>query len=240
MPCNRPRRLTPPRAEVQITPTIPAGELRPGRGTARMPTRQRVDRLRERTHVRQPGDTVPATVATRQPERPPHRKVHRPPRPAQLVGDLAARLAAADDQDRARWQLGRAEARDDLVAAHETVGAVAGIRQAGQPEMPVGRDQAQRIPAPCPPVLGDATLFEHDMVAVEGPEVIAQRQPRRPAPDNRHLGTWVALVPAHTRSAADGSVATTISLGNPRCVMTSRRSTTKPARSTKAPSRKGR
>ena len=64
-------------------------------------------------------------------------------------------------RDRARVAV---DERDDLRHRPEAVGIVAVVAEAGQPALPVGRQQAERIPALGAPRVGDLAALEHDMV----------------------------------------------------------------------------
>src|SRR5687768_16672062 len=92
------------RAEV-VAP-VAAGQLRvslTGPGAAR----QLVDGPLEPAHCPQPTRDVPAPIAPRQPPTPPYAEVEPSSGAHEFLGDLAARLAAADDEHRSgrqgRW-----------------------------------------------------------------------------------------------------------------------------------------
>ena len=61
----------------------------------------------------------------------------------------------------------RGEARDELdhlAHGHVAVGIGAVVAMAGQPALPVRREQAQRIPALVPPGIRDLAALEHDVI----------------------------------------------------------------------------
>jgi len=59
------------------------------------------------------------------------------------------------------------------MANHETVGIVAFVRKARQLALPVGRDQAKRVPALGTPRMASALLLEYDMIDSDAFEIPA-------------------------------------------------------------------
>jgi hypothetical protein len=53
---------------------------------------------------------------------------------------------------------------DDLAAQHEAMGIVAGIRETRQPALPIGRDEAERVPALGAPGVAADMAFEDQML----------------------------------------------------------------------------
>ena len=74
-------------------------------------------------------------------------------------GDLGVRLHRRVD----RVGVG-GDVVDHLGHRHVAVGIVALVAVAGQAAQPVGREQAQRIPALRPPGVGDLAALEHDVI----------------------------------------------------------------------------
>ncbi len=68
------------------------------------------------------------------------------------------------------------------------VGIVALIAVAGQPALPVGRQQAQRIPALGTPCMGDLTALQHDMIDGALRQAPAHRQAGLAAADDNGCG----------------------------------------------------
>ena len=64
----------------------------------------------------------------------------------------------------------------DLGHRDEAVGIVALVAEAGQPALPVGREQAERVPALGPPRVGDLAALEHHVVDGALGEAPAHRQ----------------------------------------------------------------
>ena len=117
---------------VEVASAVAARQLRV-RPAGPRAGRQVVDGPVEPAHRPQPEREVPAPVAARRPPTAADRQVDRPPRAPQLLGDLAARLAAADHQHRPGRQ-GRRVAvgvGDDL----RDVGRQ--VRRAGRDERPL-------------------------------------------------------------------------------------------------------
>ena len=73
---------------------------------------------------------------------------------------------------------------DDLWHRHEPVGVVTLIGVAGEPALPVGREQAQRIPPLRPPRVGDLAALDHHVVDGALGKAAAHRQPAMAGPDD--------------------------------------------------------
>ena len=71
----------------------------------------------------------------------------------------------------------RDDERDHLGHRHEAVGIVAVVTIAGQPALPVRRQQPQRVPAFAAPGVGDLAAFEHHVIDRALAEAAARRQP---------------------------------------------------------------
>ena len=85
--------------------------------------------------------------------------------------------------ERARVAL---EVADERPAPEEAVG-VGGRRGAGQPVEPVRGQERERVPALAAPALPHAAALEHDVVAAEPGQLVAERQPGLPGPDDDGL-----------------------------------------------------
>ena len=81
---------------------------------------------------------------------------------------------------------------DDLGHRHEAVGIVAVVAEAGQPALPVRREQAQRVPALGPPRVGDLAALEHHVVDRALGEAAAHRQPGVAGADDDGRGAHAA------------------------------------------------
>src|SRR6185436_13871826 len=68
----------------------------------------RVDGLIRETRLHEPVDDLAAAIPAGEPGAPPYGEIDLPSRGQQLIGDLATRLAASDDQHGAGGQLRRA------------------------------------------------------------------------------------------------------------------------------------
>ena len=84
-------------AGVTVVSAVVPGDRRVA-GESRRRSRQRVHRLVEKPDLESPVQVVVPAVPTREPGAAARREVDAPPGPQELVGDLAARLAAADDE----------------------------------------------------------------------------------------------------------------------------------------------
>ena len=73
---------------------------------------------------------------------------------------------------------------DHLGHRHEAVGIGAFITIAGQPGLPVGRQQPQRVPALAAPGVGHLPALEHDVIDRALTEAAAGRQPGVPGSDD--------------------------------------------------------
>ena len=79
----------------------------------------------------------------------------------------------------------RGEARDELdhlAGGHVAVGIGAVVVMPGQAALPVGREQAQRVPALAPPRVGDLAALEHDVIDRSVGEEAAERRGRHGRP----------------------------------------------------------
>jgi hypothetical protein len=65
------------------------------------------------------------------------------------------------------------EVLHDLVFFHEAVRIVALVGPAGQGALPVGGDEAEAVPALGAPAMGEAVLFQHQVVYALLLEIIA-------------------------------------------------------------------
>ena len=73
---------------------------------------------------------------------------------------------------------------DHLGHRHEAVGIGAFVAIAGQPALPVRRQQPQRIPALAAPGVGHLAALEHDVIDRALAEAAARRQPGVPGADD--------------------------------------------------------
>ena len=73
---------------------------------------------------------------------------------------------------------------DDLGHRHEAVGVVAVVAPAGQPGLPVRREQAERVPALGPPRVRHLTALEDHVVDRALGEAATHRQPGVAGPDD--------------------------------------------------------
>ena len=74
----------------------------------------------------------------------------------------------------------------DGVATHEPLGVVAGVGKARQLALPVGGDEAKRVPPFGAPGVGDLVLLQHDVVKAPALQAIAHRQPRLATADHNY------------------------------------------------------
>src|ERR1700758_2542279 len=72
---------------------------------------------------------------------------------------------------------------DDLIAPHEPVGVLAGVRAARQLHRPVRRNQAEAVPA-ITPRLADPASVEHDVLDPEPRQLVADGEPGLARPDH--------------------------------------------------------
>ena len=105
-----------------------------------------------------------------------------PPRPLIGVDDVAVRRRP-HRRDRRSALNGRRDhpgvaldERDDLGHRHEPVRVIAVVGQSGQPALPVGRQQPQRVPTLRLPRVRDVAAFQHDVVDRPCGQVPAHRQ----------------------------------------------------------------
>ena len=80
----------------------------------------------------------------------------------------------------------------DLVTRHEAVRIRPVVGMARQPAAPVGRDEAEALPAPAPGLAHTAAL-EHDMGHVPGRELEAHGEPGLAGADYDHVGAVAHL-----------------------------------------------
>ena len=105
-----------------------------------------------------------------------------PPRPLIGVDDIAVRRRPHRRDSRSalngrRHHPGVAlDERDDLGHRHVPVRVFAVVGQSGQPALPVGREQPQRVPALRLPRVRDVAALEHDVVDRSCGELPAHRQ----------------------------------------------------------------
>jgi hypothetical protein len=94
---------------------------------------------------------------------------------------LRARLQANRRDPFAQRRLKEAnivlEVPHDLVLQHEPMRIGTAVREPGQPTLPVGRDQAEGIPAVLAPLVPDAVLLQHDVLDPALLQAVAHRQP---------------------------------------------------------------
>jgi hypothetical protein len=79
------------------------------------------------------------------------------------------------------------EAREpfvDLLLHHEAVRIVARVAPARQLALPVGRDEAERVPALRAPAVHEAALLDHQVVDAALLQAVAQRQAGLAAADD--------------------------------------------------------
>ena len=88
---------------------------------------------------------------------------------------------------------------DDLRQRPVAVGVVAGVAKARQPALPVGREQAQRVPSLGAPALRDFAALQQHVVDRTLREAAAHRKSRVPRTDNdggddvnRAVSSWRA------------------------------------------------
>ena len=93
---------------------------------------------------------------------------------------------------------------------HEPVGVVAVVRVAGEPALPIGRQQAQRIPSLASPRVGDLVSFEDDVVDRTLREAAAHGEPAVPGPDDDRCGVAPNRPPV--RAVALGQATSTLTL----------------------------
>src|SRR5262249_2143393 len=102
-------------------------------------------------------------------------------------------------RERARVAL---EELDHLGHAHVAVGIVSPVAVAGEPGLPVGAEEAERVPSLAPPTLGDAAALEDHVIDADVLETAAHGEPRLSAADHDRLhaphGSQPAFTPTST------------------------------------------
>ena len=78
------------------------------------------------------------------------------------------------------------EVANDLVADHKTIRIITSIRKAGQLALPIRRHEAERVPPPIHPVMGDAVTLQHNVINTALGEAAAHGQTSLSAADDHH------------------------------------------------------
>ena len=89
-------------------------------------------------------------------------------------------------QRRSERRSERLDVGHDVVLQHEAVRIVAGVRVGGHPALPVGRHQAERVPAVLAPRAREAVALEHDVGHAQLVQAIAHGQTRLATTDDDH------------------------------------------------------
>jgi hypothetical protein len=95
------------------------------------------------------------------------------------------------------------EERHDPVTVEEPVGVVTRVPEAGQPGVPVGGEEVERVPPFAAPAFGGAPTLQQHVVDADGGEAAAEREAGVPRADDDGRG-----VASHGRASHDRAAET--------------------------------